>query len=83
MHDVERRGTNEGAEEGRRRRTQDCFWADGNVQERLHTGMKCIGALNIGRESGDRVNLIKLSMIHESLLFIFNSSKNFGSTTPK
>ena len=40
--------------------------------------MDCIEVLTEGgRESGDMVNLIILSMIHESLLFRFNSFFKF------
>ena len=46
--------------------------------------MDCIEVLTEGgRESGDMVNLIILSMIHESLLFRFNSFLILGSTSSK
>ena len=46
--------------------------------------MDCIEVLTErGRESGDMVNLIILSLIHESLLFRFNSFLFFAQPALK
>ena len=48
----------------------------------LRPSMDCIEvSTEGGRESGDMVNLIILSMIHESLLFRFNPFLILGSTS--